>query len=73
MGRYNQVLETCRDEQRVLVTLELDFANPLTFDPRATAGVAVLRAGDGVQTQPAGLVPPQGALARRPRQGGAHR
>ena len=43
MGRYNQVLETCRDEQRVLVTLELDFANPLTFDPRATAGVAVLR------------------------------
>jgi hypothetical protein len=26
-----------------LVTLDLDFANPLTYDPRPTAGVAVLR------------------------------
>jgi predicted nuclease of predicted toxin-antitoxin system len=37
------VYEVCRAEQRVLVTLDLDFANPLVFDPRRTAGVAVLR------------------------------
>ena len=37
------VFQICRDEQRILVTLDLDFANPLTFDPRTTAGVAVLR------------------------------
>jgi predicted nuclease of predicted toxin-antitoxin system len=39
----NRVFEVCREEQRVLVTLDLDFANPLTYDPRPTAGVAVLR------------------------------
>ncbi len=38
-----RVLQVCRDEQRILVTLDLDFANPLTFDPRPTAGVVVLR------------------------------
>ena len=30
----DQVFEICASEQRVLVTLDLDFANPLTFDPR---------------------------------------
>ena len=30
-------------EGRVLVTLDLDFSNPLVFDPRTTSGVAVLR------------------------------
>ncbi len=39
------LFRVCRDEQRILVTLDLDFANPLTFDPRLTAGVAVLRLG----------------------------
>ena len=37
------VYDVCRVEGRVLVTLDLDFANPLVFDPRATSGVAVLR------------------------------
>lgn len=37
------MFQVCRDEQRILVTLDLDFANPLTFDPRLTAGVVVLR------------------------------
>ena len=27
----------------MLVTLDLDFANPLTFDPRTASGVAVFR------------------------------
>ena len=37
------VYDVCRVEGRVLVTLDLDFANPLVFDPRRTSGVAVLR------------------------------
>lgn len=38
-----QVYRVCRDEDRVLVTCDLDFANPLVYDPRGGAGVAVLR------------------------------
>jgi predicted nuclease of predicted toxin-antitoxin system len=37
------VFKACSDEQRVLLTLDLDFANPLTYDPPPTAGVAVFR------------------------------
>jgi predicted nuclease of predicted toxin-antitoxin system len=32
----------CRAEGRTLVTLDLDFANPLLFKPSATHGIAVL-------------------------------
>ena len=37
------LLEHCRAEGRCLVTLDLDFANPLTFPPRRFAGIAALR------------------------------
>jgi predicted nuclease of predicted toxin-antitoxin system len=37
------VHEVCKAEMRTLVTLDLDFANPLVFDPRPSAGCAVLR------------------------------
>lgn len=33
----------CRQEGRCLVTLDLDFANPLNFRPAESAGIAVLR------------------------------
>jgi hypothetical protein len=33
----------CRRERRCLVTLDLDFANPLRFSPGEHAGIAVLR------------------------------
>jgi len=33
----------CRAEGRALVTLDLDFANPLLFKPSANRGIAVLR------------------------------
>ena len=33
----------CRAEGRALVTLDLDFANPLVFKPSAHHGIAVLR------------------------------
>jgi len=38
-----KVIAVCQTEQRCLVTLDLDFANPLLFDPAEYAGIAVLR------------------------------
>jgi predicted nuclease of predicted toxin-antitoxin system len=37
------VLAVSQKEQRCLVTLDLDFSNPLVFDPSEYAGIAVLR------------------------------
>lgn len=37
------LIEACCDEGRALVTLDLDFANPLRFRPSRYAGIAVLR------------------------------
>lgn len=38
-----QLIETCRREGRALVSLDLDFANPLHFKPSTYCGIAVLR------------------------------
>ncbi len=37
------LIETCRAEGRCLVSLDLDFSNPLLFEPWTFAGIAVLR------------------------------
>lgn len=37
------LIAACQAEGRCLVTLDLDFANPLLFDPRLYSGIAVLR------------------------------
>jgi len=37
------LIECCRREGRALVSLDLDFANPLRFRPSRYAGIAVLR------------------------------
>ena len=37
------LIELCRHEGRAIVTLDLDFANPLRFKPSRYAGIAVLR------------------------------
>ncbi len=37
------IIRACRAERRCLVTLDLDFANPLQFDPTEFAGIVVLR------------------------------
>jgi predicted nuclease of predicted toxin-antitoxin system len=37
-----ELIERCRRERRVLVSLDLDFANPLRFRPSQYAGIAVL-------------------------------
>jgi predicted nuclease of predicted toxin-antitoxin system len=38
-----QLLKICEVEGRCLVTLDLDFGNPLNFPPKKYAGIAVLR------------------------------
>ncbi|MDX6444874.1 MAG: hypothetical protein QOH71_1948 [Blastocatellia bacterium] len=38
-----QVIEACRQERRCMVTLDLDFGNPLRFNPAEFYGIAVLR------------------------------
>ena len=38
-----ELVEICRSERRCLVTLDLDFANPLVFKPEDYFGTAVLR------------------------------
>ena len=59
-----KLAEVCRSERKCLVTLDLDFGNPLRFVPSHYAGIAVLRlprspaAGDlidAVRTLAAGL------------------
>ena len=37
------LINICRAERRALVTLDLDFSNPLVFDPDLYSGIAVLR------------------------------
>jgi predicted nuclease of predicted toxin-antitoxin system len=37
------VIQACLAESRCLVTLDLDFANPLQFRPAGYAGIAVVR------------------------------
>lgn len=38
-----RIITVCRSEGRCLVTLDLDFANPLRYRPDLYAGIAVLR------------------------------
>ncbi len=39
----HDLIDLCKNESRALVTLDLDFANPLQFRPSNYAGIAVLR------------------------------
>ena len=43
-----RLLELCRDEGRCLVTLDMDFSNPVQYPPRDYAGIVVLRPGGRV-------------------------
>ena len=38
-----KLISICRNEGRCLVTLDLDFGNPLLFNPEEYSGIAVLR------------------------------
>ncbi|HJU11388.1 MAG TPA: DUF5615 family PIN-like protein [Candidatus Binataceae bacterium] len=37
------LIERCRSEHRAIVTLDLDFSNPLVFNPSVYPGISVLR------------------------------
>lgn len=39
----SSLIALCRKEDRCIVTLDLDFSNPLLFPPSQYAGIAVLR------------------------------
>lgn len=40
-----QLFERCQTESRVLITLDLDFANVYAYPPGSSAGIVVLRPG----------------------------
>jgi len=44
----SDLIARCRDEGRAMVTLDLDFANPLLFRPSHYPGIAVLRPSEPV-------------------------
>ena len=61
------LIGVCHSEKRCLVTLDLDFSNPLQFNPQEYSGIAVLRLpsratpsdlNDAVKTLIGGLVIP---------------
>lgn len=37
------LIEVCRAEHRVLITLDMDFANPIHYPPERYAGIVVIR------------------------------
>jgi predicted nuclease of predicted toxin-antitoxin system len=45
-----RVIEVCRRESRVLVTLDLDFSNILAYPPANFTGIVVLRLADQAHT-----------------------
>lgn len=66
------LIEACRQEGRSLVTLDLDFANPLRFKPSEYPGIAVLRLPPrtGMQDLTDALLTLAAALRRTPIQEG---
>ena len=67
----DEVFRVCVAEQRTIVTLDLDFANPFQFDPRPTAGIAVLRLPTSQAPPPTG--PPRLSTLLRPTAAGTRR
>jgi predicted nuclease of predicted toxin-antitoxin system len=41
----SELIAVCREEDRILVTLDVDFANIKTYPPQDYAGIIVLRVG----------------------------
>lgn len=62
------LIEVCRREGRALVTLDMDFANPLVYPPARYPGIAVIRTPKRVTASDlqAGLATLARALATEP-------
>lgn len=43
--RDERLINICNDEARILVTLDMDFADPRAYPPQETPGIVVLRVG----------------------------
>ncbi|MBL7132670.1 MAG: DUF5615 family PIN-like protein [Phycisphaerae bacterium] len=56
-ARDSDLIRLCQTERRCLVTLDLDFANPIVFRPADYSGIAVLRLprGSGINDVSDGL------------------
>lgn len=39
----NNLIQVCKEEERCIVTLDLDFSNPINYRPSKYAGIAVIR------------------------------
>lgn len=46
-----QLIDVCRDEARCLLTMDLDFGNPLRFQPANYPGIIVLRLPSRVEPE----------------------
>lgn len=42
-GSDDQLISICNDEQRILLTLDLDFSDIIRYPPREFSGIVVLR------------------------------
>ena len=46
-ARDDDLIEACRKEQRCIVTLDMGFANPLSYEPKKYSGIAVIKLPKG--------------------------
>lgn len=51
------VAEVCRDEQRTLITLDLDFANIRAYPPQEYQGIVVLQLAHQDRNTVAAMIP----------------
>lgn len=42
-ARDNTIINVCSEEERILITLDLDFADVCTYPPKQYAGIIVIR------------------------------
>ncbi|MHB1562131.1 MAG: DUF5615 family PIN-like protein [Isosphaeraceae bacterium] len=69
-GSDDVIYEACRATERTLITLDLDFANPLRFPPGPLEGIVVVRPRrPTLAAVRATLMSVLGALKRRPLKG----
>ena len=52
-----EVFRAAVDEERLLVTLDLDFANPFRFPPENTSGVLIIRVRGASSPPPSTAIP----------------
>jgi predicted nuclease of predicted toxin-antitoxin system len=59
------IIERCQNEERILVTLDLDFADIRTYPPASHLGVIVLRLGNQSRSHILHVLAPVSALLNK--------